>query len=819
MIRKLGKRIASAWVNLPLRGKGLVVVLILPATILLAVAASIFLGSTKQPERTAVVVGATLKTRAQIGQARSLILMAETALRSYEITGQQRFLDEYRNAGASLAQALGQLEQLVRNKDVQSRRIQSIRSRLQETEEVMAAILRRVREERGTPETMAALFDEDRAARGRLESEFAKLETDEDRLLGEWGADQTQRAIHTFIAIVATILLGLIASILAIILFATGIVRRVERLQKSSAELVEGQAFHLGSVSDDEIGRLEVTLNNTSKLLQQRDRRLAESHEAYQKQNAVLQSILDRMSEGVIVFDENGRILVFNPAAENIMGMPPIEGPPSAVVDRYGFYLPDMVTPYPTTELPLTRAMRGEAVDSAHIFVRNAQRVEGVWITTSARPLRTEDSACGAILVIRDVTVARRAEEALYQAKDQAEAANRAKSEFLSRMSHELRTPLNAILGFAQVLEMDSLKTDQLQSLEQILKGGRHLLTLINEVLDIARIEAGHLTLSPEPILVSEALDEALDLVAPLALHRGISVSRQVAETWKQHIQADRQRLKQVILNLLSNAIKYNRDGGSVTVSCVAKAGDRLRMEIKDTGLGIPASKMSLLFSPFERLGAEDTSVEGSGVGLALSKKLVEAMSGLIGAESEFGHGSVFWVEFPLIEGQMQRYERCLDPEPPVIAEPCQRPMTVLYVEDNLSNSLLMETVFATRPGIKLLTAMQGRMGLDLAREHVPDLILLDLHLPDMHGDEVLRQLRADRRTKDIPVAIVSADATPGQIERLLAAGAQSYLTKPLDIKNLLAFVDETSAQVQAARTDRDPGSLHDGRFESTWAR
>jgi CheY-like chemotaxis protein len=292
-------------------------------------------------------------------------------------------------------------------------------------------------------------------------------------------------------------------------------------------------------------------------------------------------------------------------------------------------------------------------------------------------------------------------------------------------------------------------------------------------------------------------------------------MSRQVAETWTQYIQADRQRLKQVILNLLSNAIKYNREGGSVTVSCAAKAGGRLRMEVKDTGLGIPEKKMSLLFSPFERLGAEDTNVEGSGVGLALSKKLVEAMGGLIGAESEFGQGSIFWVEFPLIEGQMQRYERCLDPEPLPIAESCRKPMTVLYVEDNLSNSLLMETVFATRPGIKLLTAMQGRMGLDLAREHMPDLILLDLHLPDMHGDEVLRQLRADRKTKDIPVAIVSADATPGQIERLLAAGARSYLTKPLDIKNLLAFVDETSAQVKAARTDRDPRSRYDGHFES----
>src|ERR1700682_2245893 len=269
MIRKLGKRIASAWVNLPLRGKGLVVVLILPAPILLVVTAASFLGPAKQPERTAVVVRATLNTRAQIGRARSLVLLAETALGSYEITGEQLFLDQYQNVGADLFQVLGQLEKLVQNKDVQSRRVQGIRLRSQETLDVMAAILRRVLEHRETPETMAAFFDQDRMARERLESEFTKLEADEDRLLREWGADQTKQAKRSFIGIVAAILLGLIASILAIILFMTGIVRRIEQLQKSSSELVDGRAFHLGAVSNDEIGRLEVTLNNTSELLQQ----------------------------------------------------------------------------------------------------------------------------------------------------------------------------------------------------------------------------------------------------------------------------------------------------------------------------------------------------------------------------------------------------------------------------------------------------------------------------------------------------------------------------------------------------------------------
>jgi CheY-like chemotaxis protein len=204
---------------------------------------------------------------------------------------------------------------------------------------------------------------------------------------------------------------------------------------------------------------------------------------------------------------------------------------------------------------------------------------------------------------------------------------------------------------------------------------------------------------------------------------------------------------------------------------------------------------MALLFNPFERLGAEETGVEGTGVGLALSKKLVQAMGGTIGAESRFGQGSLFWLEFPHAEGPMERYERTQDVLE-ISAEPVEsKPATVLYIEDNLSNSTLMERILANRPGVKLLLAMQGRMGLDLAREHVPDLILLDVHLPDMQGDIVLRHLRADARTKDIPVAMVSADATPGQIERLKAAGAQAYLTKPIDVKQLLAFVDENLRQ------------------------
>jgi PAS domain S-box-containing protein len=750
-----------------------------------------------QNARTGVVVAATLQTRGQIASTRTLMLRAEAGLRGYVATGQEQYLSDYSGIAAQSEENTRSLEEMVRDNPIKGPEARNIRFLARDTVGAMAAVVNLARTGERTSPAMTGLLDRERVSMDRLEAEFAKLQAEEDRQLAQWGSDAKRRGMRSFIGVAASVLLGIIGAIVSIMLFTAGVVRRVERLKENAARLAEGRTYAGAKTSRDEIGQLEAALHKTSELLRERDQRLAESQAAYAKQNAVLQSILDRMGDGVIVVNGQGEFVVFNPAAEAIIGMAPQHnGSPADWIAEYGLFMPDMVTPYPPEDLSLARAMRGEIVDSVEVFVRNSKRPEGVWIHSNARPLPGPDGALtGAILVFRDVTELKRAEAELRQAKEQAEEANCAKSEFLSRMSHELRTPLNAVLGFAQVLEMDPLTADQQASVDQILKGGRHLLTLINEVLDIARIEAGRLTLSPEPILVQEALDEALDLVAPLASHGQIQLARKTSLIWNRYIQADRQRLKQVLLNLLSNAIKYNHKGGSVMVSCAAAEGERLRIEVNDTGRGIPEQKMALLFNPFERLGAEETGVEGTGVGLALSKKLVQAMGGTIGAESRFGQGSLFWLEFPHAEGPMERYERTQDVLE-ISAEPVEsKPATVLYIEDNLSNSTLMERILANRPGVKLLLAMQGRMGLDLAREHVPDLILLDVHLPDMQGDIVLRHLRADARTKDIPVAMVSADATPGQIERLKAAGAQAYLTKPIDVKQLLAFVDENLRQ------------------------
>ena len=380
--------------------------------------------------------------------------------------------------------------------------------------------------------------------------------------------------------------------------------------------------------------------------------------------------------------------------------------------------------------------------------------------------------------------------EAMQLAKEDAEAANQAKSEFLSRMSHELRTPLNAILGFAQLLEMGPLSPKDQAGVTHILKAGEHLLALINEVLDIARIDAGEMNMSLEPVRLADLIQEAIDLVLPAAAHRSIDMVNGVAPDNALHVVADRQRLKQVLLNLLSNAVKYNRLGGRVSIS-YQLTDSQVDIVVSDTGMGIAADKLNRLFIPFDRLGAEQGPVEGTGIGLALSKRLVEAMHGDLAARSEIGQGSAFTVELALAEqphlpDDTTEFEIVLSSaaEPPKSAK-------VLYIEDNLSNLSLIESILELRPTVELLVAMQGRLGIELARQHRPDLILLDLHLPDINGDRVLHELLGKPETAGIPIVMISADATPGQMQRLLDEGAHDYLSKPIDVKRFLCIIDE----------------------------
>ncbi|MDR7534010.1 MAG: ATP-binding protein [Armatimonadota bacterium] len=380
----------------------------------------------------------------------------------------------------------------------------------------------------------------------------------------------------------------------------------------------------------------------------------------------------------------------------------------------------------------------------------------------------------------------------LEEARRAAEAANRAKSEFLSRMSHELRTPLNAIVGFAQLLEMDRPADGDDEATAHILRASRHLLSLIDEVLDVARIEAGRMTISVEPVPLADILEQTLDLLTPLAAARGITLSRRPPEDTSLHALADAQRLKQVLLNLGANAIKYNVDGGAVTITVEGRSDGRVRLAVADTGPGIPPGQVARLFVPFERLGAEGTGVQGTGLGLALSRRLTEAMGGTIGYEPGPRGGSVFWVEFPLAAGPTAvaasvETERAAAVSPEITVAP----RTVLYLEDNVSNLRLVERLVARRPYIRLVPAMQGRLGWDLALEHRPDLILLDLHLPDVPGDELLRRFKAHPNLQHIPVVVLSADATAARVQQVRELGAVAYLTKPVDVARLLRLLDE----------------------------
>jgi signal transduction histidine kinase/ActR/RegA family two-component response regulator len=381
-------------------------------------------------------------------------------------------------------------------------------------------------------------------------------------------------------------------------------------------------------------------------------------------------------------------------------------------------------------------------------------------------------------------------EREAHRASAQAAAANQSKSEFLSRMSHELRTPLNAVIGFAGLLELEDLNTSQKECVDQIRKGGRHLLDLINEVLDITRIETGTLALSPEPVLASDVLNDVLDMMRPLARQHGIRITPDTLTTCSVYVFADRQRLKQILLNLLSNAVKYNRVGGSVRVSCNATT-DRLRLNVSDNGPGIAPEHLGVLFQPFERLAAQHSDIEGTGIGLALSRRLAEVMGGTLDVETEPGHGCTFFVELPVVEGPVERYSRLGVNIPVRAKQVTEYEHTIVYIEDNLPNLRLVERVLERRGDVKLVGSMQGRPGLDLVRQHHPIVILLDLHLPDIDGEDILRELRDDPATESIPVVVLSADATPGHIQRLLAAGARTYLTKPLDVRSLLDLVDE----------------------------
>lgn len=393
---------------------------------------------------------------------------------------------------------------------------------------------------------------------------------------------------------------------------------------------------------------------------------------------------------------------------------------------------------------------------------------------------------------VQDITERKRIEAELHATKDAAESANQAKSEFLSSMSHELRTPMNAILGFGQLMQYDAtLPAEHKDNVHEILKAGKHLLELINEVLDLAKVESGHINLSLEPVDLAPVVEECLRLIAPLADKRGITLSHIVPQG--ATVRTDRTRLKQILLNLLSNAVKYNREDGSVHLEATQEGSERLRIQITDTGQGIPAERLAELFQPFSRLGAETTEIEGTGIGLTITRRIVEMMGGTVDVKSEVGVGSTFWIELPRESASHSAddYAAAADgATQPQRIEESQH--TVLYIEDNPANIKLVAQLLVRRKHIHLLTAHTPELGIELALARRPDLILLDINMPGMDGYQVLEVFKAEPRLRAIPVIAITANAMTRDIERGMAAGFVGYLTKPLDVAQFYAAVDHT---------------------------
>ena len=495
----------------------------------------------------------------------------------------------------------------------------------------------------------------------------------------------------------------------------------------------------------------------------------------------------------IVMLDPEGCVVSWNTGAERIKGYAS-EEIVGAHFDR--FYLQaDIDAKKPQHDLDLA-ALSGRYEDEGWRVRKDGSTF---WANVVFTAIRDQSGSLrGFAKLTRDLTERNKVEAILTNARSIAEKANLAKSDFLSSMSHELRSPLNAILGFAQLMESDlpPATPAQSESIGQILHAGWYLLDLINEILDLAVIESGKLSMSLEPVSLSEVMLECRLMIEPLAQRRGIHMTFPTLD--KPHsVKADRTRIKQVLINLLTNAIKYNQVGGSVVVDCCASdTPGHVRITVTDTGAGLPPDKLSQLFEPFNRLGQSGNGEEGTGIGLVVSKRLVELMDGVIGVESTVGHGSVFWVEllstaplaFPTHVETMQAVQA-------VVATGAQI-RTLLYVEDNPANLKLVEKLIARRSDLRLLSAIDGNRGVELARTCQPDVILMDINLPGISGIEALKILGDDKSTAHIPVIALSANAIPRDIEKGLEAGFFRYLTKPIKVG---AFMETLNVALEVA--------------------
>lgn len=549
--------------------------------------------------------------------------------------------------------------------------------------------------------------------------------------------------------------------------------------RRSQARMVERETY---------LAELKAANENLEKRVTKRTASLAKAKEEAEQANHAkselllrMQTILDNAVDGIITTTENGIVETFNPAAEKIFGYSSKEvtGRNISMLmpepDRH--HHDSHLARYKSTKIPRVIGT-GRVIEG----LRKDGTTFPMEIALSEMKLGNNRYFTG---IIRDITERKHIEEDLLHTKEEAERANYAKSEFLSRMSHELRTPLNAIIGFGQLLETNPdqpLSEQQADNVQEILHAGHHLLALINEVLDLSRIESGRIDINLEDIVIAPVIESCVAQLQPLADQKNITVNLTLSPGCA--VLADVLRLREVLINLLSNAIKYNHDGGSIQIRCMHAGENRLRISVEDSGRGIAAEALPRLFKPFERMESAYNSIEGSGIGLAISKRLVEAMQGEIGVASLPGKGSNFWFELPCGESTRALTEA----QPPATLTTTDNTASgarkLLYIEDNSANLRLMQKIISIRKNIELLDADNAEDGLVIAEQQHPDLILLDINLPGMDGFEALRRLRANPATRHIPVIAVTANAMASDIARGKSEDFAEYLIKPINVAN-----------------------------------
>ena len=719
-------------------------------------------------------VAARLQTYTLISNANALlsdITDAETGQRGYSLTGNEAFLKPYLAVRKTIEPNLQELRRLTTLAAAQER-LDALAPLVKAKLAELSAVVQ-LRRNRKTTSGLAAagsssqglgLMESIRAeTTGYIRLEEAVLAQDDEKL-----RSNMRRLFASIVA--ASLFMFLLAISFAYLIYresrhrVNDIVHRETQHLLGIEEKLNKQLLHTTIAAEISEEKLAITLNS--------------------------------IGDAVIATDAEGRVTLLNPLAQRLTGWTLAEAIQRPIEEI--FRIIDQVTRLPS-EVPVRETL---ARNAPHVLASRTILIsrDGTErdIADSCAPIRTRSGQMvGAVLVFRDVTERTRLDKVLQDhnvelatATAAADKSNVAKSEFLSSMSHELRTPLSAILGFAQLMEsgMPAPTASQKRSIDQILKAGWYLLDLINEILDLALIESGKLSLSMEPMSLSEAMQECAAMVEPQARKRGISVTFPRFDK-PCFILADRTRVKQIVVNLLSNAIKYNTSGGSVMIGCVPTSPRRVRLSFTDSGVGLAPDKLAQLFQPFNRLGQEGSAEEGTGIGLVVCKRLVELMGGAIGVESTVGAGSVFWIDLNVTA------------EPPAVAPVPRatapqldaaggRARTLLYVEDNPANLMLVEDLIARRPDIRLVSARDGISGIEMAQAEKPDVILMDINLPGISGIEALRVLVTDRATAHIPIVALSANAMPRDIEKGLEAGFFRYLTKPIKVNEFMATLD-----------------------------